>query len=217
MREAITRRLKHLRDWGRPDLIVIDGGRTQLGAVADLLNAENIPFIGRNKSGDHSRNASVTIVIAHPAKSVSSSGYLGPVSTSSPENFSDKSENIVRGTPSGTATQIAQSGSTDFAVPSTSVYKKVGLKASDHVAKLIARLDDEAHRFAVSYHTALKRSGAIRNVLEEIPGVGPATRKKLIRKFGSVAGIRKASEKEIAEAIGPSKAKTLFSRLFLLK
>jgi len=49
MREVITRRLKHLEDWGRPDLIIIDGGKPQLSKVHDLLEAERIPFIGLAK------------------------------------------------------------------------------------------------------------------------------------------------------------------------
>lgn len=49
MREVVTRRLKHLNDWGRPDLIIIDGGKPQLSKVHDLLESENIPFIGLAK------------------------------------------------------------------------------------------------------------------------------------------------------------------------
>ncbi len=49
MREVITRRLKHLDDWGRPDLIIIDGGKPQLTAVHELLERANIPFIGLAK------------------------------------------------------------------------------------------------------------------------------------------------------------------------
>lgn len=49
MREIITRRLKHLEDWGRPDLIIIDGGKPQLSKVHDLIEMENIPFVGLAK------------------------------------------------------------------------------------------------------------------------------------------------------------------------
>lgn len=49
MQEVITRRLKHLEDWGRPDLIIIDGGKPQLSAVYDLLMKNKIPFIGLAK------------------------------------------------------------------------------------------------------------------------------------------------------------------------
>ena len=59
MREVITRRLKHLDDWGRPDLIIIDGGKPQLTAVHELLERANIPFIGLAKQFE-------TIVIRKP-------------------------------------------------------------------------------------------------------------------------------------------------------
>ncbi|HSX49208.1 MAG TPA: UvrB/UvrC motif-containing protein, partial [Candidatus Saccharimonadales bacterium] len=49
MREVIKRRIKHLSDWGRPDLIVIDGGKPQLSKVHDLLEEEHLPFIGLAK------------------------------------------------------------------------------------------------------------------------------------------------------------------------
>ncbi len=49
MREVITRRLKHLEDWGRPQLIIIDGGKPQLSAVHDLIEAYEIPFVGLAK------------------------------------------------------------------------------------------------------------------------------------------------------------------------
>jgi len=49
MREVITRRLKHLKDWGEPELIIIDGGKPQLSAVYDLLKEKNIPFVGLAK------------------------------------------------------------------------------------------------------------------------------------------------------------------------
>ncbi len=156
MRETIERRLKHLASWGKPDLIVIDGGIQQLGAVKELLVAANIPFVGRNKSGDHSRNASVTLVI-----------------------------------------------------PQGDSYETKLLGRDDHIAKLIARLDDEAHRFAISYHQTIRSKGQTTNILEEIPGIGPVTRKKLIRKFGSVTGIKTADEAAIAELVGMAKAKLI--------
>jgi len=72
----------------------------------------------------------------------------------------------------------------------------------DDVVKLFQRIRDEAHRFAVSYHTTLKRKGATKSELDDIPGVGPATRRKLLRRFGSMRAVRRASQTEICDAIG---------------
>jgi len=63
---------------------------------------------------------------------------------------------------------------------------------------LLRRLRDEAHRFAVSYHRKLRDKRLFGSPLEEIPGVGPRRRRMLLRAFGSVANIRRASIEEIA-------------------
>lgn len=158
MREAVTRRLKHLQDWGRPDLVIIDGGVGQLGAVADLLRAESIPFVGRNKSGDHSSNAKVTLVI-----------------------------------------------------PEGETYRLVELETASHSAKLIARLDEEAHRFAISYHSTLRRKAAVKSILDDIPGIGPATRKKLVASFGSGQGVKVATAEQLAAVLGEKKAELVYA------
>jgi excinuclease UvrABC nuclease subunit len=61
----------------------------------------------------------------------------------------------------------------------------IDLPAQSHVVKLLQRIRDESHRFAVSYHSTLKRKRQTASILDEIPGIGPTTRKKLIRRFGS--------------------------------
>ena len=110
MLEVITRRLHHLNDWGVPDLIVLDGSVGQLDAVRKIVAEAGIAIIGRDKSGDHARNAHVRIVI--------------------PRGDDD--------------------------------YEMVELSKDSHIAKLIARIDDESHRFAVQYHVLLKRKNALK-------------------------------------------------------
>lgn len=110
MREVITRRMHHLSDWGRPDLIILDGSVGQISAIREIVAAENIPVIGRDKSGDHSKNARVRIVV-----------------------------------PRGTED-----------------YEMIELLPDSHIAKLIARIDEESHRFAIQYHTLLKRKDALK-------------------------------------------------------
>jgi excinuclease ABC subunit C len=78
-----------------------------------------------------------------------------------------------------------------------------------HVTKLFQRIRDESHRFAVSYHTVLKRTKQTASSLEEIPGIGPATRKKLIRQFGSLRGLKDAEPDELIAAVGNAKAALL--------
>ena len=106
MTEVISRRLKHT-EWDFPDLIILDGGVTQVNAILPLVEQYNIPVIGRDKSGDHSRNAKVKLVI-----------------------------------------------------PKGSKYRE--LPSNSHIARLIARIDEEAHRFAITYHSLLKRKSMLK-------------------------------------------------------
>ena len=105
LEETITRRLKH-SEWPYPDLVILDGGITQVNTVKDQLAEHNIAVIGRDKSGDHSRSAAVNIILAD--------GTHHP------------------------------------------------LPSSSHIARLIARIDEEAHRFAITYHTLLKRKNMLK-------------------------------------------------------
>lgn len=88
-------------------------------------------------------------------------------------------------------------------------YLSIMLPTTSNLTKLLQRVRDESHRFAVSYHSTLARRRQTASILDEIAGIGPITRKKLIRRFGSLRGIIAASETEIGEVIGSAKAKTL--------
>lgn len=83
------------------------------------------------------------------------------------------------------------------------------LDKNSNIVKLLQRIRNESHRFAVSYHTVLKRQKQTQSSLDNIPGIGPATRKKLMKKFGSVRGLKRASEPEVAAVIGIKKAKLI--------
>ncbi len=68
--------------------------------------------------------------------------------------------------------------------------------------KLITRIQDEAHRFAITYHRALRGKAQTHSVLDDIPGIGPARRKELMRRYSSLEEIRQASVEEIAALPG---------------
>lgn len=65
--------------------------------------------------------------------------------------------------------------------------------------KLITRIQDEAHRFAIEYHRSLRSKTQVKSVLDDIPGVGPARRKALMRHFKSLQEIRQATVEELME------------------
>jgi excinuclease ABC subunit C len=79
---------------------------------------------------------------------------------------------------------------------------------------LIQRIRDEAHRFAITYQRSRRRRD-ITSVLGEIPGLGPSRVKVLLKHFGSVAQLKKATPEQITEVhgIGPALARTIHERL----
>jgi excinuclease ABC subunit C len=89
----------------------------------------------------------------------------------------------------------------------------VNLPHNTNLVKLLQRIRDESHRFAVSYHSILKTKRQTASLLDDIPGIGPATRKKLLRTFGSMRGINQVSSAELEEAIGKQKGYRLFRHL----
>ena len=70
---------------------------------------------------------------------------------------------------------------------------------------LVQRVRDEAHRFGVTYHRKLRGKSAIRSSLDDIEGIGPKRRRELLKKFGSIQGIREASLEELATVPGMNK------------
>ncbi len=72
--------------------------------------------------------------------------------------------------------------------------------------KLITRIQDEAHRFAIEYHRSLRGKAQIHSVLDDIDGIGPARRKGLMRTFKDIEGIKAATPDELAGAEAMNRA-----------
>ncbi|MBR3008110.1 MAG: excinuclease ABC subunit C, partial [Stomatobaculum sp.] len=72
--------------------------------------------------------------------------------------------------------------------------------------RLITRIQDEAHRFAIEYHRSLRSKDQVRSLLDGIPGIGEVRRKALLRHFGGLEGIRAATKEELAAAPGMNAA-----------
>lgn len=94
-------------------------------------------------------------------------------------------------------------------VDQTGDFLLITLPESSHIVKLLQRIRDESHRFAVSYHSVLKQKRTAVSVLDEIPGVGAVTKKKLLRAFGSVRALEQASTDDVAAIVGQKKAATI--------
>ena len=76
---------------------------------------------------------------------------------------------------------------------------EIPIDKSSESFKLITRVQDEAHRFAIEYHRSLRSKDQVKSVLDEIPGVGPARRKALMKRFSSIDEVRNATVQELAE------------------
>lgn len=103
----------------------------------------------------------------------------------------------------------SQAFSSEAVVSETADFVSILLPKSSPVVKLLQRIRDESHRFAVSYHTYLKRTRQTTSLLDEIPGLGPLTRKKLMRQFGSTRAIIQADKAQLQKALGPKRGEQL--------
>jgi excinuclease ABC subunit C len=82
------------------------------------------------------------------------------------------------------------------------VSEPVVLPRTSQALYLVQRVRDEAHRFAITYHRGVRKKAGFQSALDTIPGVGPKRKKALLKKFGSVRGIRDAPVGEIASSVG---------------
>jgi len=82
----------------------------------------------------------------------------------------------------------------------------IALPENDPALLLIERIRDEAHRFAVTFHRKARTMRDLRSQLDDVPGIGPRRRRALLTKFGSVAGVRRATREELDAVVGPRAA-----------
>jgi excinuclease ABC subunit C len=82
----------------------------------------------------------------------------------------------------------------------------VVLAENDPALLLVQRIRDEAHRFAVTFHRRARSMRDLRSQLDDVPGVGARRRKALLTRFGSLAGVRRATREELASVVGPKAA-----------
>jgi excinuclease ABC subunit C len=175
MHETLRRRLSetNIKKWGKPSLVLIDGGKGQLDAAIrarDEQGCQQIPFIGLAKREEQ-------VVIKKDMSNVT----LNEQTLHKLGGFATESEDFIL----------------------------VNVPHSTNMVKLLQRIRDESHRFAVSYHSTLKVKRQTASLLDDIPGVGPATRKKLLKTFGSVRGIQNATEAEITAVVGAELAQKI--------
>ncbi len=153
MRQVLTRRYVKVAsgEGARPDLVLIDGGRGQLGVAVEVMTelGLDLPLVGVAKGEERKMGAEELI---RPGRS--DGLLLGP----------------------------------------------------EHPAlHLIAEIRDEAHRFAIAVHRARRAKKRLTSTLEDIAGVGPARRKRLLTTFGGLAGVRNATVADLCRVEGISR------------
>ena len=77
--------------------------------------------------------------------------------------------------------------------------EEIAIDKTSEAFRLVTRIQDEAHRFAIEYHRSLRSKTQVRSILEDIPGIGPTRRKALMRHFGDINKIREASVEELKQ------------------
>jgi excinuclease ABC subunit C len=159
MYEVLTRRFKRASGddpaWAPPDLLVIDGGKGQLGmavaALTDLgvrLGGDGLEVIGLAKERD------------------------------------------------------LEAGSAPDRIYRRNVKDAIALRPNSPELYVLARIRDEAHRFANTFHRDRRSKQSLRSELDSIPGIGATRRQRLLKHFGSVRAVRQASVDELAKAPG---------------
>ena len=91
--------------------------------------------------------------------------------------------------------------------------KSVGMKANSELFRLLTRMQDEVHRFAITFHRQKRSKRQTKSELDTIPGVGAKTKELLIKTFGSVKRIKEASLQQLQVVVGHAKGQKLFENL----
>ncbi len=149
MHEVVQRRYQKILEQGGPfpDLILIDGGKGQLSAAYEALEALGLANL-------------FAVGIAKKEELLYTRGRQHPIA----------------------------------------------LAANDPALLLVQRIRDEAHRFAVTFHRRSRTMRDLRSELDHVPGVGPRRRRTLLTRFGSLAGVRRATREELLAAVGAKTA-----------
>jgi excinuclease ABC subunit C len=190
-----------------PSLVLIDGGKGQLDAAIRArdeqsefqgqallqgLSLKEIPFVGLAKREEQ-------IVIKKPTQTLPSKGP-----SSNRNGFGDFS-----GGGSNVELNLQVLHKLGGFTAESDDFILVNLPHTTNLVKLLQRIRDESHRFAVSYHSVLKTKRQTASLLDDIPTIGPATRKKLLRTFGSMRGVTQARDFELEKVVGTKKAAIL--------
>ena len=87
------------------------------------------------------------------------------------------------------------------------------VKGDSNLFLFLSRIQEEVHRYAITYHRSIRAKGALASVLDVVPGIGEVRKKELLKKFGSLKRLKEASAEELSEVVSSEVAKDLFEYL----
>ena len=87
------------------------------------------------------------------------------------------------------------------------------VKGDSNLFLFLSRIQEEVHRYAITYHRSIRSKGALASVLDVVPGIGEVRKKELLKKFGSLKRLKEASVEELSEVVSLEVAKDLFEYL----
>lgn len=158
MREVLYRRYYKvlMENLKKPDLIVLDGGKTQIAVCKEIIDSLNlnIPIVGLVKDEHHRTN------------------------------------HLLNGK-----------------------YEEIAIPEDSNLFLYLSKIQEEVHRFAITYHRNIKSKGALVSVLDMVPGIGEKRRKDLLKKFGSLKKMKEASLEELENILNKDVAKNLYDYL----
>ena len=158
MKEVIYRRYFKtiMEESYKPDLIVMDGGKTQVAVCKEVLNSLNlyIPVIGLVKDKKHRTSYIIN------------------------EN-----------------------------------YDILDIDKESKVFLFLTRIQEEVHRFAITYHRSIKSKGALSSILDVVPGIGEVRKKELLKTFGSLKKMKNATVEELSKIVSKDVAEKLYEYL----
>lgn len=226
MNETIRRRFseKNVKAWGKPDLVLIDGGKGQLDAAIkarDDMGYRQIPFVGLAKREEQIvvRKGDAKAIAALGDADLAGADVVSEGTLEAAAEYKPRSGDL-RPNPASTSNVAIRPEVLHklggFATD-TDEFTLLNVPHSTNLVKLLQRVRDESHRFAVSYHSVLKQKRQTASVLDEIPTIGPETRKKLLKTFGSMRGVMQARDWELEKIVGEKKTAILKQYLRPLK
>jgi excinuclease ABC subunit C len=195
MFQVLTRRLRRgVEEKNLPDLLVVDGGKGQLNVARAALRevgltVKDVPLAGLAKSR----------VLEDQERFAARQGFRVEEAWESPGASTQASTGRSRKKGRFVKAELERSPERVF-LPGQK--NPVVLRQNTSELHLLARLRDEAHRFAITFHRKLRRERNFRSVLEEIPGIGDKRKRALLSHFGSLKRIRAATAADIAQVEG---------------